>query len=119
MQIKLKKYLKIYLKMINGKRLPSYFPDIGEMRKSLKDGEEIIFDIESGYPYKVTKEYYEWYMKLYEATIPKAFRDNSKPIGAVYITGTGGDGFDKCSDDLKELFCNPEKYNLNGDSKTN
>jgi hypothetical protein len=108
--------------MMNGKR-PEWmfpYPNLAEMYKSLKDDEHIIFDIESGYPYRVTREYYEWYMKLYEATIPKAFRDNIKPLGTVWITGTGGEGFSKCSD-AREMFYNPEKYNIveNGDSKTN
>jgi hypothetical protein len=98
--------------MINGKRIPSNFPNVAEMYKSLKENERIIFDIESGYPYKVTKEYYDWHMKMWESALPRAFRDNSKPIGIVWITGTGGDGFSKCSTDAKEMFYNPEKYNI-------
>jgi len=106
--------------MISGKRPESYFPNIAEMYKTLKEDERIIFDIESGYPYKVTKEYYDWYMKLYEAALPKAFRDSR----AVYFTGTGNtEGFSKCSD-AREMFYNPEKYNIkyygefNTDSET-
>ena len=109
--------------MMNGKRPEATFPfpNVAEMYKSLKDDEMILFDIETGYPYRVTREYYNWYMELWNSMLPRAFRDGSKPMGVVYITGTGGEGFSKCSTDLKEIFYNPEKYNLkdNGDSKTN
>jgi len=107
---------------MNGKRPESMFPfpNVAEMYKSLKEDEMILFDIESGYPYKVTREYYNWYMGILEAALPRAFRDGNKPAGAIYVTGTGGEGFSKCSD-ARELFYNPEKYNIieHGDSKAN
>lgn len=99
--------------MINGKRLQTHFPDIVKMQAELKEDERIIYDIESGYPYKVKKEYYDYYMKLWESAKPKIFKDG-KPVGVVFISGTGSDGmgFSKCSEDLKEMFYNPENYNL-------
>jgi len=97
---------------MNGKRPESYFPNVAEMYKSLKEDERILFDIESGFPYKVTKEYYDTYMNMIKGFMYSA--PNNKGggiIGQIFITGTG-EGFSKCSTDAKEMFYNPEKYNI-------
>lgn len=68
-----------------------------------------LFDIESGYPYKVSKEYYEWYNK----TILEFFNSVKPNINPTFkgtlIMGTAGD-FE--NNNFEEMFYNPDKYDI-------
>lgn len=44
-------------------------------------------DIESGWPYQVSKEYYEQYMEMWEVFRPKI----TNTTGIILLTGTAGE----------------------------
>jgi len=89
---------------INGKRPETIFDWTLPV---CNEDERILFDIETGCPYKVSKEYYEKYMDMFTTMIAGAL--NTPDIGSIFITGTGGSLDNK--DDIRDMFYNPEGYN--------
>jgi len=59
----------------------------------------VLIDIESGWPYIVSKEYYDAYMQMWEDLKPKNF--DSKLSGKIVVYGTGG-GHN--NDDFNDFF---------------
>lgn len=66
----------------------------------------IIYDLESGAPYEVSKDYYEqyntWMLRMWEDAMPK-LNNNYK---GTLIVGTAGD-FDSQNSNFQEMFYNP------------
>ena len=92
---------------INGKRPENLF---NWTMPECNENERILYDIESGHPYKVTLEHYNSYMKMLEDIRPK-WNEN---IGVVFITGTGGSMNGK--DDIKDMFYNPTQWKLGNEN---
>ena len=68
----------------------------------------IMWDIESGQPYLVTKEYQQSYIDFMDSLRPK---ENLKPTGLIVMFGTGGSIKKKNS--FEDIFYNPDKWNTN------
>lgn len=68
-----------------------------------------LYDIDSGYPYRVTKEYYEWYNKQIKEVFNNIRSSLNIPYKGTLIVGTADD-FE--SGNIEELFYNPDKYDL-------
>ncbi len=68
-----------------------------------------LYDVESGEPFRVSKEVWEAHNKFMESMMPKNMK------GQYILYGTSGD-FDN-TNTFKELFCNPKSYNID-DGKT-
>jgi hypothetical protein len=88
---------------INGKKPESLY---NWTMPECNENERVLYDIETGAPYKVSKEYYDKYMDMFTTMIAGAL--NTPDIGSIFITGTGGSLDNK--DDIKDMFYNPEGY---------
>lgn len=69
-----------------------------------------LFDIESGAPYRVSKEYYEWYNKQVQEIFEHINTKLDSPHKGVLIVGTAGD-FEN-NNNFKEIFYNPDNWNI-------
>jgi len=72
-----------------------------------KEEYKILYDIESGLPYRVSPEYYDSYMKMLNS-IHQSLRETNPYIGQIFIFGTGGEITDNRN--MKDMFYNPEGY---------
>lgn len=67
--------------------------------------EYTLYDIESGTPYKVSKDHYDRYMKMINDL--RCLISGGEKFGKIFITGTGG-GEDNSN--LEDMFRNLENY---------
>ncbi len=78
-------------RVFNGKAFhdPMYEYAIEACKKGLKENPDLViyYDLESGYPSLITKEEQKAIIDLWESAKPKLLND--KPIGKVFIFGTG------------------------------